>query len=238
MKAAIMQPYFFPYMGYWQLLAAVDVFVIFDDVNFRKKSFINRNYLLKDCDRILITLQLLKASQNKLIKEIMVGENQDRLLRQIKTIYRSAPCYDSACNIISTALLNGEKILSKYIGFTIEYIASLLGISTRILYSSELPQKPGLRGQERIISIVEILQADCYVNAIGGMELYDEAVFRSHDIDLRFMSSNDIQYKQHGCDFVNNLSIIDTLMHVPKDDISQLVTGYKLVGQNEHESVR
>ena len=83
MTVAIMQPYLFPYIGYWQLIHAVDTFVIFDDVNYIKKGYINRNNILVNGQKQTFTLELMSASQNKLINDIDIGNNIEKVMESI-----------------------------------------------------------------------------------------------------------------------------------------------------------
>jgi hypothetical protein len=229
MRVAVMQPYFFPYIGYWQLVNDVDSFVIYDDVNFIKKGFINRNNILQNQRSHLFTLELIGASQNKKINEIKIGGNSNKLLRTIKQNYSKAPFYKDVFPLLEEILVNKEKDLSRFIGFSLIGVSRYLDINTNFLYSSDLHNDKSLKAQERIIEISKILNATDYINAIGGIELYDKEVFSQNDINLSFLKSTEIPYKQFNNEFIPNLSIIDILLFNSKDKIKNMLNQFQLI---------
>lgn len=229
MRLAIMQPYFFPYIGYWQLLNLVDLFVIYDDVNFIKKGYINRNSILINGKAQLINLELVGASQNKLINEIHVGKNKKKLLKTIELNYKKAPYFDNAFAIIHDILENDEENLAKFIGYSLQKISGYIGITTEFIYSSNIENKDNKRSQDRIIQIASMTNASHYINPRGGMELYDKKTFLNNNIDLSFIESIPIKYKQFNNTFEPNLSIIDVMMFNKKTEINAALIGYKLI---------
>jgi hypothetical protein len=229
MTIAIMQPYFFPYIGYWQLINAVDTFVIYDDVNFIKKGYINRNSILVGGKSQKFTLELIGASQNKLINEIAVGNNSKKLLKTIEMSYKKAPYFESVFPLIESILNNEEKNLAKYLGYSLKKISNYLKIDTNIIYSSDIEKDNSLKAQDKILDICDILQADKYINAIGGQELYNKDDFKSKDIELNFLDTDLIEYKQLKNEFVPYLSIIDIMMFNSKDEIKKMLVRYELV---------
>ncbi len=229
MKVAIMQPYLFPYIGYWQLINAVDVFVIYDDVNYRKRSFINRNYILIKGNPHLFTLQLKKASQNKLINEIEIGENREKILKTILFNYKKAPYFKEVYSLIEDILLNREKNLAKYLSYSIKRVSDFLDIKTKFLYSSEIPKDSSLKRQDRIINICKNLKATVYINSIGGKEIYDKSVFAENGIQLKFLKPKNIMYRQWDSNFIPNLSIIDVMMFNHRDEIKDMLNKYELI---------
>jgi len=228
MKIAVMQPYLFPYIGYWQLINAVDTFVIYDDVNFIKGGYINRNSILQNETCQLITLELIGSSPNKRIKEISVGNNSKKLLKTIKQNYSKAPFFNNVFPLLEEILSNKEKDLSRFIGISLVSISKYLNINTNFLYSSDLGNNKSLKAQERLIEISQILNATDYINAIGGKELYNKEVFLEKDINLSFLKSTEILYKQFNTKFVSNLSIIDVMMFNSKEEIQMLLQKYNL----------
>lgn len=229
MKLAVMQPYLFPYIGYWQLINAVDYFVIYDDVNFIKKSFINRNSVLVNSESKLITLELLGASQNKQINEIEVGNNSEKVLKTIELNYKRAPYFESAFPVFNKVLRNNEKNLAKYIGFSLINISEYLGIKTKFLYSSNIKKNNDLTAHEKILEIAKILKASHYINPIGGKNIYDKDIFAKKNIDLSFLSPSFIEYKQFNDKFEPNLSIIDIMMFNNKKEIASSFLRYELI---------
>ena len=226
---AIMQPYFFPYIGYFQLIKAVDVFIIYDDVNYINKGYINRNSILVNRQAHKITLALLGASQNKLINEIEISNNGSKILKTIEMAYKKAPFFNEVFSILNNIFTNKEKNLAKFIGDSLQVITSSLGLSANFLYSSEIEKNNTLTAQYKIIEICKKLGITTYVNAIGGQQLYDLVTFKKHNIDLFFIKSQSQQYKQFKNVFVPNLSIIDILMFNERSHILSMLEQYELL---------
>jgi len=229
MNLAVMQPYLFPYIGYWQLIDAVDIFVIYDDVNFIKQGYINRNNILQKQKSHLFTLELIGASPNKKINDIKIGGNSNKLLRTIKQNYSKAPFYKDVSPVLEDILNNEEKKLSKFLGFSLVKIAKYLNIDTKFLYSSDIKNDKTFKAQDRLIEMSKILNATGYINSIGGIELYDKEVFSQNDINLSFLKTHEISYKQFNNEFIPNLSVVDILMFNSKDNIKNMLTQFELI---------
>lgn len=232
MKVAIMQPYFFPYIGYWQLLHAVDTFVIYDDVNFIKRGWINRNRLLENGKPAYFNVFLKNASQNKHINEIGRLEDcieEKKLLRRIKTCYEKAPFFKQIYPITEKLLTLREEKLAEYLTATIVTIAQILEIEVKFELSSEIDKNHMYKGQDRILHICHKLCADTYCNAIGGQELYNRETFKQNGINLFFLKTDALSYEQFGNDFVPSLSIIDVLMFNGIEKTREYLKLYKLV---------
>lgn len=229
MIIAIMQPYLFPYIGYWMLIHAVDTFVIFDDVNFIKKGYINRNSILMNYEPYRFTLELFGASQNKLINEIEVGSNQQKILKTIEHAYKKSPYFHDTFSVVKQILSNMEKNLARYLGASLVSLSRYLGIETNFIYSSDLEKSIGLKGEAKIIDICKRLNADTYINPIGGRELYSKEAFKKENISLFYISANPVEYHQFNNEFVPNLSIIDVMMFNSIDDIQGMLHNYKLI---------
>jgi hypothetical protein len=229
MKIAIMQPYFFPYIGYFQLINAVDIFVIYDDVNFIKQGWISRNRILMNCAEHLMTLQLSGASSNKHINKIKIGNNQDKLLKTIFHAYHRAPFFDRVYPLIVSVLTNQEQNLSLFLAQLLQSICFYLNIKTKLILSSSFEKDNRLKGYEKGIEICKRFHADTYINAIGGKSLYSKDEFLAHGIDLLFIRTNEIVYKQLNCEFVPSLSIIDVMMFNPIGKIQEMLSEYELV---------
>lgn len=229
MKLAIMQPYFMPYIGYFQLINAVDKFVIYDDVQFIKGGWINRNYLLLNDEKFMFNLILNGASANKLINEITVQVNQNKLIKTIYYSYNKAPYFKTVISLIENILNYEDKNLAKFIGNSIINICDYLKIHTAILYSSMLSKNNELKAQDKVISICKLLNADTYINAIGGQELYDKETFNRDNIQLKFIKSNLSSYKQFKNEFVPWLSIIDVMMFNSVDEINEMLDNYEFI---------
>ncbi|WP_201353775.1 WbqC family protein [Hydrogenimonas urashimensis] len=229
MKIGIMQPYFFPYIGYYQLMEAVDTYVIADDLNYIKNGYINKNSILLNNQPFKISLQLFGASQNKLINQIEVGENGPKLLSTIKNAYKKAPFFKEVFPLLEDILLEKEKNLGRFLGNSLMKTAKYLEIEVDFLYSSEIEKDNSLKFDERIYDICHRLNGDHYINAIGGQKLYSKEKFAKHGIRLNFIQTHVIQYKQFNDSFVPNLSIIDVMMFNSKKDLKIFLNEYSLV---------
>ena len=228
MKIAIHQPKLLPYIGYWQLIYAVDTFVIYDDVNFVKRSFINYNSILINKQQKKFTLELIGASQNKLINEIKVGENSNKILRTLELNYKKKPYYNLALPVLREIFCQKEKNLAKFIGYSIKKIFKYLEIDKKFIYSSQIDKNNNLKGQFKIIDICQKLNAKQYINAIGGKSLYDREKFLSKGINFNFIETNFTKHKNLN-NFNANLSIIDIMMNYSKNEILDILNSYKLV---------
>ena len=222
MNVAIMQPYFFPYLGYFQLLAAVDCFVILDDVNFIRNGWIHRNRILRDDKAHLFTLAINGASSYKRINELTIFQaekTKHAILNLIHRSYRMAPFYEANSALLSEISLFPEENLSRYLSYSLRQVSEHLNLSPRIILSSEMSKDTSLTGQARVIEICKQLGATKYINPIGGMKLYDPDTFELNSIELYFLSPQIRPYPQFSGAFVPRLSIIDTLMFTSIDEI-------------------
>lgn len=230
-KLAIMQPYFFPYIGYWQLINAVDIFILYDDVNFIKKGWINRNNILLNKRDHLITIPLLNVSQNKHINECMVSDDYktiDNIIKTINLAYKKAPYYNLVFPSIEE-IIKTKGSISDLVLKSVLWIKEYLDIDTEIILSSSIDKNNELKGQDKIIEIVKKLNGNHYINAIGGQELYDKEIFNNNGIKLNFIKMKEIKYKQFNNEFVPNLSIIDVLMFNSPEKIREMLDDYELI---------
>lgn len=229
MKLGIMQPYFFPYLGYWQLINAVDTYVVYDDVAYIKGGWINRNNILVNEKANLITLSLENSSSFKNINEINIiknGKNAEKIVKTIQMAYKKAPFFNQVMPILENLLLKNDKIANLNYNSILE-INKYLKINTNIILSSSLSKDNSLKAQDKVIHINKLLGSDTYINAIGGQELYDREEFKREGIELKFLKMNDIKYTQFKNEFVPNLSIIDALMFNSPEQIRVMLTEYK-----------
>ena len=223
-----MQPYLFPYIGYYQLIKAVDIFVIYDDVNYIKRGYVNRNSILANGNKYYFTLELMKSSQNKLINEIEIGNNGEKILKTIRMAYKKAPFFDVVYPLLEVMFKHTEKNLSKFLEFSLISILNFLEIKTNTKMASKTEKNRALTGQEKIIDICKRLGADCYVNPMGGRELYSKTRFLEENIQLKFLSPDTLKYCQFGGAFVPNLSIIDVMMFNSKEAVKEMLKRYTL----------
>lgn len=229
MKLAIMQPYLFPYLGYFQLIHAVDTFIVYDDVNFITRGWINRNYILAQGNKQLLTLPVVKASHNKLINELEVMQQGDKLLKTVMHSYKKAPYFKEAFPVIEDILLNDDKNLSSFLDYSLRSLCSYLSLAPEWKKSSDIEKDNTLKGPEKILEICKKLETTHYINVPGGKELYDKNDFINQGIDLSFIEPGSVEYPQMSSEFVPNLSIIDVMMQNHPEQFDALLREYALV---------
>ncbi len=223
------QPYLFPYFGYWQLMNLTDTYVIADNMQYIKKGYINRNNILSNGKPHRFTLEVQGVHLGIPINEVKVGNNAKKILKTIFHAYTKAPYFSDVYPMIEEILLNDEKNLAKFVGYSIERIGDYLDMNTKFIYESDLQVDYSLGAQSGIINICKIFNADQYINAIGGRELYNKDDFEKEEIVLNFLKMEEITYKQFNDEFVPNLSIIDIMMFNSKDEIKNMLERYRLV---------
>jgi len=213
MKVGIMQPYFLPYIGYFQLIACVDKFVIYDNIKYTKKGWINRNRMLQNGTDKIFSVALAKASDRLDIveREILSDFNRQKLLSQFRGCYLKAPHFEDIWPLIERIVSFQDNNLFRYIQNSVVLICDYLDIDTEIIVSSSVAADHYLLSQDRVLSICEALNANTYVNPIGGVELYSPEAFAGIGCDLKFINTDTIEYAQFGNSFVPSLSILDVL---------------------------
>ena len=229
MKVGIMQPYFLPYIGYFQLINAVDKYVIYDDVQYIKGGWINRNYILLNYERFLINLLLSGASSNKTINNIEVQSNQSKLIKTIENAYKKAPMFEKVFPLFLMLMEYKEKNLGLFIGNSILELCRYLSIETELVYSSDIEKDNTLKAQDKVLHICKLLGANNYLNAIGGQILYNKEDFKKQGIVLQFLDTTIKPYQQLNNEFVPYLSIIDVLMFNSVEEINEMLSDYSLV---------
>ena len=232
MKIGIMQPYFFPYIGYFQLLNMVDKYVVYDNASFANNKWGFRNQILINGAPGFFRVKTLKASQNKRFNEIKVSgdiEAKKNTVHTLECAYRKAPHFSEVMQLLEPFLIADYDNLSEYNVASNRLICNYLGIKTEILLMSELARNRDLKRQYRIYDVCRGLGCNEYVNSIGGTELYDFEEFRENGIELAFLKSDDIRYPQFGGEFVPNLSIIDVMMFNSVPEIQDMLNRYTLI---------
>ncbi len=232
MKVGIMQPYFFPYLGYWQLINAVDKYVIADEDNYIKAGWMHRNRILNNGDIKYFGLQISKASSNRPINEVEIFPDTKHFKKMIRTIecqYQRAPYFEAVFPLIYTLVTNEEKNLARYLEYQIKSISSYLSIETEFLISSDIIYNRKFKFQDEVIGMCRALGAKEYINAIGGQKLYSKETFAEWGIGLKFLQTEDIRYRQFNYPFMPNLSIIDVLMFNSKETVQKMLEQYQLV---------
>jgi hypothetical protein len=225
---AIMQPYFLPYFGYFQLINAVDVFVIYDDVQYIKQGWVNRNRAVIGNTSQYFTVPLQKASSNQLIKETRVNHKQfeywiKKFSKSIVQSYSKAKNVDVGFTILEEIEKNYKEFdsIDQLDEYLIKWVIEYLGIKTEIIKSSKEFDNANLSGAERVIDICKRMNANRYINPIGGKQLYSYDDFLRNDIELQF-----IECKVDSSDYF--YSILHTIMTEDKETILWNLNNYGL----------
>lgn len=230
---AVMQPYIFPYIGYFQLINAVDIFVFYDDVNFIKRGWINRNRVLINGTDKLISIPCLKASQNKLINEVNVdykNKHFDKIITSINHSYKKAPYFESIFPIIIKTFESESSTIAELAVNSVINVLNYLGIEKETIVSSkQFDSNRSLEKAQRLIEITKALEGKRYINSIGGMDLYSKSDFKNSGIELKFLKPNIEPYRQFSNKFIPNLSIIDILMFNSKQSCVKMLSNFELI---------
>ena len=226
-----MQPYFLPYIGYWQLLAAVDQFVVYDNIQYTKKGWINRNRFLRDGADHYFTVPLKKGSDFLTIAQRSVADDfaPQAMLNQLGGAYRKAPFFDAVFPVLESIVLAAPRNLFDYVFNSLVVTAAYLQIRTPLVVSSTVEIDHRLTAQDKVMAICRALGAGRYVNFIGGRDLYSPSAFAASGLDLKFIQSRPIVYPQFGAPFVPSLSILDVMMFNPRHEVRRLITECELV---------
>ncbi len=233
MRLAIMQPYIFPYIGYFQLINSVDKFVVYDNIQFTKKGWINRNRILVNNRDEYISLPLKKDSDYLNVNERKLADtfktDRIKLLRRITESYRKAPEFSTVYPLLEAIISNEEENLFGFIYHSLQEVCRFLDIKTEFVISSAVPIDHGLKSQDKVIAICKALGATVYVNPIGGLELYAKDDFKKNGIELNFIKSAPVEYAQFNNEFVPWLSIIDVMMFNSKETIQRYLQLYTII---------
>jgi len=233
MKLAVMQPYLFPYIGYYQLIASVDKFVIYDDVSYIKQGWINRNNILNNHKPVLFTVPLNDASSFRRICDTELNTKQyspwkEKFLRSLELNYRRAPFFVQTHELVCNVLNAGDNDISQLASRSLKVLCKYLNVSTEIVGTSAKYNNNDLRSQERILDICKQEGATTYINAPGGQGLYSFSDFNEKGVKLQFIKPGNIIYKQFAEKFVPSLSMIDVLMFNSKEEATILLNQYEL----------
>lgn len=227
-RVAVMQPYFLPYVGYFQLIASVDKFIIYDNIKYTKKGWINRNRLLAGGTDQLFSLPLRSGSDALQVRDrVLADDFQPRkLLAQFHGAYRAAPEFARVYALLERIVLHPDRNLFAYVRHSVEAICAELAVGTAIQVSSEVAIDHSLRHQDKVLAFCAATAATTYVNAIGGTELYSKEDFAARGVELRFIRSRPLEYPQFGQPFVPWLSIVDVMMFNPPEKVREIVSGH------------
>jgi len=233
MRLAIMQPYFFPYIGYFQLMKAVDEFVIYDNLKFTKQGWINRNRILVNGQSNYVTVPLKKDSDFLNIDKRLLADtwskDKIKLQNRINQAYKKSPYFEDVYPIIEDCLNFVGNNLFSLIFYSLISVKNYLGIHTPFVISSAVPVDFNLKAEKLVIEICKARRTDTYINPIGGIEIYDFSNFKKHGINLFFQRSKEIIYHQFDNHFIPQLSIIDVMMFNSREKISEVLKQYDLI---------
>lgn len=235
MSLAIMQPYFFPYLGYFQLIRAVNTFVIYDNIEFTKKGWVHRNRLLLNGKIEYFTINLKKSSdylhiRDKEISPVYFNDERLRILRKISQYYKEAPYFREVFPVLEDIFMNDSQNLFQYVAYSIRSLIRFLSLDVNLVVSSTLSIDHSLKGEEKVLAICRNMHCTHYINAIGGQTLYSHDVFNAQGISLNFIQTHFRDYPQSGSsEFVPGLSIIDILMNNSRSEINRMLTEYDLI---------
>jgi len=232
MKVGIMQPYFLPYIGYFQLIKSVDVFVVYDNIKYTKKGWINRNRMLQNSKDVMFSLPLKNDSDSLDVceREIAIDFNRNKLLNQFRGAYRRAPYFEQVFPLVERIVRYEDNNLFYFLHNSLVTTCNYLAIDTEIRVSSGIAIDHTLKNQDKVLALCEAIGANTYVNAIGGIELYSKGTFANKGIELKFIKSKPFEYDQLGNEFVPWLSIIDVMMFNPFDEIKECLScNYELL---------
>ena len=224
------QPYFMPYLAYWQLIDSADLFLVGDDYNYIRHGWIGRNRVLVGGEPMYIGINIKGASPNRLISELEIDDvNASQILNLLSHNYCKAPFFDDTMRLMERILSYPERNLSDFLTHSIEETCKSIGITTRIGKTSDFATYGRLKKEDRIYEYCRLTGADTYINAVGGQDLYSYDEFMKHGITLKFISSQLPAYPQRTEKFVPGLSIIDVMMFNSKEQISQMLKQYSLI---------
>lgn len=231
MKLAIMQPYFFPYIGYFQLIASVDLFILYDNIKYTKKGWINRNRMLQNGKDVMFSLPMKNDSDYLDVceRELAADFKRDKLLNQFKGAYRHAPYFTQTYPLIEELMQYEDLNLFRFLHHSIVRTCEHLGIMTEIRIASCIGIDHNLKNQDKVLALCEAVGASTYVNSSGGIALYSKETFREKGVELKFIQSRPFEYPQFGSVFVPWLSIIDVLMFNSTEVIQRQLTKFDLI---------
>lgn len=232
-KISIEQPYFFPYLGYFQLINYMDKYVIYDDVNYIKGGWANRNFILLNGRPQRVNLPLKKVSQNKLFAETELADDmiwKPKFLKTIQMCYSKAPHFKDVYPVIDRIINCEDTGLVPYLYNSFIELCKYMNINTELILSSSIDKDRSLTAENKIIDICKRLNADEYYNPIGGISLYHYEHFSEHGLTLHFLKMNDsVRYNQFGNEFVPNLSIIDVMMFNTVEEIQEMLKQFTIL---------
>ncbi|TWO66648.1 WbqC family protein [Caenimonas sedimenti] len=216
MKLALMQPYFFPYLGYFSLLAAVDRFVFYDEVQWIKNGWVNRNRVLVGGATSYLTVPVRDAGPSRTIAEVEVAKDagwRRKMFEMVRHAYRKAPYFAPVHDLLQQAVPEAQPHVSAMAKASVRLVAGYLALPVELVDDPGRQGEPGLIGPERVLGVCRDEKATAYWNLPGGKALYDAERFQAAGVALRFVEPVLEPYPQFAAAFVPGLSMLDVLMH-------------------------
>ncbi|MDR2848599.1 MAG: WbqC family protein [Bacteroidales bacterium] len=229
MKLAGNQPFFFPYIAYFQLMKHADLFMFADDFQFSDTRWTNRNKILLEGKEFFFTLTLHGASQHKNINEIYIDEHQHKIAKQVSAAYKKAPFFNEVFPLFEKILAYEDKNLARFVANSLVQVAQYLKLDTQFVFSSEIQDEDRrLKAQERVFTICKALNATSYINlSVEG--LYSKEEFKKQGIDFYFLKSKPVEYTQFRAPFIPHLSMLDVLMFNSVAQVNDLLMQFELI---------
>lgn len=228
-----MQPYFFPYIGYFQLINAVNEFIIYDNIEFSRKGWVQRNRVLSGNSEAFISLPIKKGSDYLDIDKRFLADSwpieREKMLNKLKETYKISPMFSDVYPILDHSLRSNELNLFRFLVTSLQTVMEYLDIKTPLIVSSSIDIDHKLKAEDKVLALVKKRNAGTYINPIGGLEFYSKQRFKNNGINLRFLKANNIEYPQFKNQFIPFLSIIDVMMFNTKAQIKDYLKQYTLV---------
>lgn len=226
------QPYLLPYLAYWQLIHCADLFLLADDYDFVRPSWVYRNRILMNGRPQYLRVEIQSNKESRLIMDRRLFTNPHALAEKLKTLeyaYHKAPCFADGYALAERILKNPERNLALFLEYSIREVCAYLGITTPIGRTSDLPGNSRFKREVRVYDQCHRLGADTFVNAIGGQALYRFDAFADQGIRLRFLKSGLPEYPQFGAPFVERLSILDAIMFNTREQLHEMLDDYTFI---------
>ena len=224
-----MQPYLFPYIGYFQLINVVDCFVFYNDVDYIQRGWINRNRILINKEPKYFTISVKKSSLGTAIKDVYIVDFNSwkkTFLTTLSQNYKKAKNFDFTFKLLQDYFMNREfEKIDDFSISSIKFICNILNIQTNFVRSSELNIDKRFAKEEKLEYIINSLGGKSIFLPPGSKELYQQ--WNPEGISKHTLSMPDLKYYQNMGSFVDNLSIIDILMHNSLDETIELIKNFK-----------
>ena len=236
MKLAIMQPYFFPYVGYFSLMEYADRFVFFDTPQYISRGWVNRNRLMTAAgEPVYMTVPIRKMPRETAIMDIAIDQSQDwkeKIYGQLSAYKKRAPRFKAVSGFVHDVLdgFEGDSLSALNIR-GMKAVAAELGIDCAFdtFSEMELPIGEVHAPDEWALEISRAMKAEVYVNPPGGMEFFDKSKYDRAGIDLQYLQSNLKPYVQRVGKWVPGLSILDVMMFCGQDEIRDILNDYTIL---------